>query len=517
VNGGRLARPIWLGLSWLDAKVSRLWGWRGNPLYQSGSIAVLMLVVMVVTGVYVLVFYRLSAPYASILRLQTQWWAGRWMRALHRYSADAALLAVVVHATRMFAERRSWGPRALAWLSGVFLAGLFLICGWTGYVMVWDTQGQLIALEGARMLDRLPIFSEPLIRTFVGERPLPTAFFFLNLFAHVALPVGFLLALWLHVSRVARPVLFPSRRLVVPLTLILLVMSIVFPAPLGPAGDVMAVPGRAPIDLFYSYWLPLAARVPPAVTLVSGLAVGLLLLAVPVWTRPAKLRAPAASVVDEHLCTGCEQCYQDCPYEAIRMVTRSDGRPTLVARVDPALCVSCGICAGSCAPMGVGPPGRTGRDQLSAVREFVSMNRPESSDVVLVACDRGPVTAPVFEKSRVFPVGCAGNLHTSVVEYLLRAGFPGVMVVACPPRDCWNREGPKWLEQRLFHDREAELQARVDRARVRLVWAARGEAVAAEHELRAFRNAVGLLARTDAETAIDIVAECEPGEAGVIT
>ena len=288
MNGGRVARPIWRGLSWLDARVSRLWGWRGNPLYQSGSIAVLMLVVMVVTGVYVLIFYRLSAPYASIQGLQAQWWAGRWMRALHRYAADVALLAVVVHAVRMFAERRSWGPRALAWLSGVFLAGLFLICGWTGYVMVWDTQGQLIALEGARMLDRLPVFSEPLIRTFVGERPLPTAFFFLNLFAHVALPVGLLLVLWVHVSRVARPVLFPARQLLVLLTLLLLLVSVVFPAPLGPAGDVMAVPGRAPIDLFYSFWLPFASRVSPGVTMVAGLAVGLLLLTIPLLTRPAR-------------------------------------------------------------------------------------------------------------------------------------------------------------------------------------------------------------------------------------
>ena len=41
----------------------------------------------------------------------------------------------------------------------------------------------------------------------------------------------------------------------------------------------------------------------------------------------------------------------------------------LVARVDPQLCVSCGICAGSCAPMGVGPRGRIwiARDQLLIV------------------------------------------------------------------------------------------------------------------------------------------------------
>ena len=48
------------------------------------------------------------------------------------------------------------------------------------------------------------------------------------------------------------------------------------------------------------------------------------------------------------------------------MVPREDGKKfAFQSYVNPDLCVSCGICAASCAPMGVGPPGRTGRDQLA--------------------------------------------------------------------------------------------------------------------------------------------------------
>jgi len=36
----------------------------------------------------------------------------------------------------------------------------------------------------------------------------------------------------------------------------------------------------------------------------------------------------------------------------------------IVARVNPDFCVGYGICSGSCAPMSVGPPQRTGRTQL---------------------------------------------------------------------------------------------------------------------------------------------------------
>ncbi|HET7296713.1 MAG TPA: hydrogenase iron-sulfur subunit, partial [Gemmatimonadales bacterium] len=229
-------------------------------------------------------------------------------------------------------------------------------------------------------------------------------------------------------------------------------------------------------------------------------------------TRPRLARRLPPSVVDEKLCTGCEQCYLDCPYEAIAMVDRPDaaasGKSATVARVDPALCVSCGLCAGSCAPMGVGPPGRTGRAQLTVVRDFIAAHRPGGGDVVVVACERGAggVTgAADLDGALVYPVSCGGNLHTSVVEFLLRAGAGGVLIASCPPRDCWNREGGKWLEQRVYHEREAELQDRVDRRRLRLAHAGGGEAARVRAELAA----------ATAEAEFDVLRECdtEPEEA----
>jgi coenzyme F420-reducing hydrogenase delta subunit/Pyruvate/2-oxoacid:ferredoxin oxidoreductase delta subunit len=494
----------------VDRWLNRVYGWRYNPLYASGPIAVGLLVVLLVTGVYLLLFYRIGSPYESVARLTDQAWTGRWIRSLHRYASDAAVVAVAVHAFRMFAQNRSWGPRALAWVSGVVLLAVLFVSGWTGYVMVWDVQAQLLAVEGARLLDVLPLFSEPLSRTFVGDQPLPAAFFFLNLFLHIALPIGMILLLWLHVSRVARPVLLPSKRVAWGVVVVLLAVSVLWPVGMDRAADLRALPGDAQLDLFYSFWLP-ATRVLPAwgvwaaVLLVSGA-----LVLAPWLVRPRPDRRPSASVVDERLCTGCEQCYLDCPYEAIAMVPRGDGREGLVAVVDPALCVSCGICAGSCAPMGIGPPGRTGRDQLAEARRFVGVHRPGSADVVVIGCARSAVGAGgSVDGAPVYPVTCAGNLHTSVVEHLVRAGAGGVLIVACPKRDCWNREGARWLEQRLYHEREAELKARVDRRRVRLVHGAAGQDRELADELAAFRRAVEALARPPAEEEIDLIDACE--------
>lgn len=507
----RLAGGVRRPLVWTDGRLNRLYAWRHNPLYHSGALALALLGVVLVTGVYLLFFYRVGAPYQSVARLDDVF-LGQWTRSLHRYASDAAVVAAAVHALRLFAQRRSFGPRLLAWVSGLSLLFLVLVCGWTGYVMVWDVQGEVLAREGARFLDALPLFSEPISRAFVGEHPIPGAFFFLNLFLHVALPVGMGAVLWLHVSRLARSALLPPRGLAWGVVALLAAVSLLWPASLGPEADLFRQAGRAPYDVFYSFFLPLTRPLPAGAVWGLGGAAALIALLAPLWTRPrAEDRSPP-SAVDERLCTGCEQCYLDCPYEAIAMVGRADGRDGQIARVAPALCTSCGICAGSCAPMGVGPPGWTGRDQLARVAALVSARAPGPDEVVVIACERGAggVAAQGFlDGVPVYSVPCAGNLHTSVVEYLARAGAGGVLIVSCPPRDCWGREGPKWLEQRLYHAREAELKERVDRRRVRLIYAAEAERGTVYEEWRKFRAAVRALEAARPERPTDLVRECE--------
>ncbi|HWP39158.1 MAG TPA: cytochrome b N-terminal domain-containing protein [Gemmatimonadales bacterium] len=501
-----------------DALMNRLYTWRFNPLYHSGALVVVFFLIILVTGIYLLFFYRIGAPYASVERLRDQWWLGGWIRSLHRYASDGAVVAILIHMFRMFAQGRSWGPRALAWVSGLVMLFVVLVSGWTGYVMVWDVQGLLLAREGARLLDLLPLFSEPIGRTFVGERELPGAFFFLNLFLHVALPVGLALGLWVHVSRVARAALLPPRGLSWTVTGGFLALSLLLPAALGPAADLFRLPDTAPLDVFYSLWLPLSQAMPAWTVWISGGAVSGLLLLVPWLAQPAPGERAGPSVVNERLCTGCTQCWLDCPYEAIAMISRADGREGQVARVDSALCVSCGICAGSCAPMGVGPPARTGRDQLARVTAFVK-SHPLSGQVVAVACTHGAggiARGEEFHGAPVFAVECAGSLHTSVVEYLVRSGAGGVLIVSCSPRDCWHREGPRWLEERLYHDREAELKARVDRRRVRVAYAGLGERAAVRAALLAYQRDVTALDAARAEERVELDFECEPPAAEVV-
>lgn len=468
----------------------RVYGSRWNPVFQSGILAVFFLLVAIVSGLVLVIFYRVGSPYESVAAMQANPILSA-LRGVHRYSSDAAVLAVIVHAVKMFLGKRAFGARARAWASGVVLTGFMLLVGLSGLMLIWDTEAQRLALAGVRLVELLPIFSEPPRRIFADQANLGTAFFFVLVFFHIAMPLGLAFLLWFHTSRLARAVYLPEKALCWLWCGVLVLVALIFPAPLDPAANLARIPGEARLDIWYAFWLPWEERIGGAATvlLVTGV---LALIAVYPWLRgPAE--APRPSSVDEKFCDGCTQCFQDCPYDAISMVARSfydDGRHSdLVARVDPDRCVSCGICAGSCKPMGVGPPERTGRDQMKRTEEQLKSLPLKPNELVVLACATGCGLSPRFREQegiRLLPTSCSGALHTSVMELCLRRGALGVMVISCPTRDCSNREGPKWLEQRVYHDREAELMARVDRRRVRLAQASRTDAGEAVIQARAF-------------------------------
>lgn len=495
-------------LSPLDYLANKVFTSRWSPLYQSGALALFFLLVVVITGVYLLLFYDVGSPHESVQAIHDQAWIGRWIRSLHRYASDAAVVAIAFHILKMVTTGRTWGKRVRAWVSGWILFFGITACGWTGFLLVWDVQAQWLALEASRIIDIIPLFSAPLQRIFTtGE--LPSSFFFSILFLHVAVPLGLLALYLVHVSRVARPTHQPPRPMRLLALCGLVTISLLWPFGVEASADPTRLLGTVQIDLFFTALLPVFSRLPAwgvwLLTIVASLS---LLVGVPLATRPK--RKPEPSWVDWDLCTGCTTCYLDCPYEAISMVKRTgetvadSRRSELVAQVNPDLCVSCGICAGSCAPMGVGPPGRTGRDQLLTVKKWFMENDPKNG-LVVIACDKSFAKLP---EPNLYLVGCIGSLHTSVIEWLIRKGVAGVFILSCPARDCHNREGPKWANERIYENREAELQERVDRRRVRVAAFAGTESIMARIEIETFRNELEQLKETPEEESPDLDTEC---------
>jgi ferredoxin len=480
------------GLDFFDILFDRIYSSKYNPLYQSGVLAIGLLLILLATGLYTFLFYQTGAPYESVLNMHNNFWLGRWIRSLHRYSGDLLMIAVAVHFTRMFLQGKTWGPRVLAWVTGVALMGILLFCGWTGLILVWDVQGQLVAFEGARILDVLPLFPEPIARAFISNEALPSSFFFINLFIHVAIPLGLVFMIWLHVLKVPRVKILPSKPLFWGCTFSLIVLSLAWPVEMLPEANLENIPGRIPINWFFNFWLPLIQDRSPTTAFVFWIGFAIFAFSIPWWWRPKAKDVPQPSSVNERLCQACDQCYEDCPFDAITMVPRSYGEGSeLVARVAPDKCVSCGICSGSCRPMTIGPSPRTARDLLRDVRAFSELVDIEKGKCVVVSCRNNAKTRELLEKQEgvvPFYVECVGSFHLASTASLIKRGARGVFFWSCPPRNCHFREGVKWFGERLYNDRELELPKYVDRRRVDFVSYGRGESDQALEQLDVFKK-----------------------------
>jgi ferredoxin len=467
-------RPI--GTGWLahliegiDRIFDRTYSSKYNPLHRTGTLAALCLTVALVTGVYLIFVYEVGRPYESMTGIQGDPYLGRWIRALHRYVSDAAVVAMLIHALRLLVQGKTWGPRALAWITGILLAGMMFVSGLTGFVLVWDEFGQRLAVAGAKMLRLLPLFPEPPDRAFVGDTPVPSQFFFMNLFLHVAVPLGMIGFLWLHTSRLARAAWFPERRVVWWALGGLVLLSLLCPAPLPPAADLLAIPGRVNTDWLYGFWIPLVQS-SPAAGLASFALLASLLLSLPWLLRPREGARPPASFVDPERCEGCQQCFRDCPYDAIEMIPgkHPEVHP-LLANVLPDLCVSCGICAGSCASLAIGPDRRTAAHQLASARQLVAGAASPKQRALVVSCrNNGGVPARLRDRLEQndsvehFEVDCVGTLHPATVSYL-GSHFGATAVLGCPAQNCIHREGAILADARILGERAPAVPGRIAR------------------------------------------------------
>jgi len=472
----RLCLDSILGFS--DRLLNRLFTSDYNPFYRSGTLAVAFLIIATVTGVLLLFVYRVGTPYESVAFLQEHPLLIGWLRSMHRYSSDLMLIAVVLHALRMFVQRKSWGARILAWTSGALLLGLLFITGWTGFVMVWGFEGQMLAQAFTRMIDATALLSTPISQAFSGtEAEPPGAFFFLLLFVHGVLPLALLFGLWVHTSRMARASWFPPMKVSYALVGILLVVSLLIPASLDEKANLFVSPEEFTLNFFYNPWLPFT-RSMPLLTIVSLGAGFSFLLLLPWFLSPLKEERPPKSDLDQLQCNGCVQCVLDCPYEAISMVPRTEGSLKLsemVAEVEAELCVSCGLCSASCARMTIGPPARKGSDQYLAVKSLVQRYETEgeelNSQTIVIACTNQIRSSERLRNLlyhrldvQIYPVACMGSLHMVTIGHLAYY-FQNLILAACPERNCTNKDAYMLLRDRLTGQRLPGLPGRVDRSR----------------------------------------------------
>ncbi len=471
VRGQALFRAAEAGFLWLERGARRLLPDALNPLLHTGAIATTLLLIAIATGGLLLFWYSPSVhhAYPSMLQIEAAW-APRLIRSLHRYSSDACVLFVALHALRLTAARRFTGARWLAWVTGLAATALLWLVGWTGYWLVWDERARQVAVGSARVLDRLPVFADRLEAAFLTDAGVHTLLFFIVFFVHMLIPLGIAVALWLHLARLQRAEFLPKRGPAIALTAALVALSLAVPATVAGPARMAVFPKGFTIDAWYLLPLWLTDRAGGGTVWALLLAGTAGLLAVP-WLL-ARGKSRPATIITER-CNACEHCVQDCPYEAISLVPRTDGKPyTLQAQVDPDRCLGCGICNASCATAGSGLPHFDTLAQRSVAEQWVEASPGQSVAFVChdaVPAELGPDALPGY---RVMKVPCAGWLHAITVERLLRKGAPRVLIAGCAG-NCRFREGMQWAEQRMAGTHPTPLDARADRSRVTVVAADR--------------------------------------------
>ncbi len=494
--------PAGRAWQWLEVLLNRLVSAPLNPLYHTGTIAVFSLAVALVTGIYLFLFYRVGTEGAhqSIEGIMGHpLGIGSLMRSLHRYSSDAAMLAAALHGLKMFLNDRFWGARWIGWVSGLSLVALVWVTGATGYWLVWDTQAQVLSVTTAKLLDVLPVFGEPLVRTFLDAGRIQNFLFFLILFIHITIPLLLGAAYWLHVMRLSRARFMPPRVVLWVTGAALVIASVLRPALSGPPANLGRLPGIVPVDWFYFFYFPLTDLDPRWGWGLIGVTAAIAL------SIPWALRgpAPARASVESPACTGCTRCWKDCPYEAIMMLPRPDdgGRYKQVAVVNPAKCVGCGICVGACDSAGIllgdQPVSLLGQAVTERLRS-VAASAAGEAPVLVYACRlmrtlsgrlRPDGTLEGVSGVTVMGLPCVGTLHPEMITKSLDAGARGVFVAGCVPEDCPYREGSQWLSERLQGQRLPSLKS-LPEGRLRVRWYSPVEVRRFLADVRAFQAAL---------------------------
>ena len=455
--------------------------WCLTPLFSRhlGALAFFLFVACVASGVYLYAVFdtSLAGAYDSGRALDAGV-AGSLLRGVHRYSADGFMLATAAHLVRELWRRHFHAYRAWSWLTGLALVPMAWIAGITGFWLAWDARALASVLATAEWVAAWPVHSAAFARNFLVPEAMNDRFFSLAVFLHIGVPLFTLAATWAHVQRLSRVRMWPAPAMAWASGAALVALAILRPATSAAPADLFAVPA---IDADYFYFFPHAlARLVSPEGLWAVVALGAVLLAALPWI--ARRPLGRAAVVDLANCNGCARCVDDCPFAAVTMVPRTDGRNhPRQAQVDPGLCAACGICAGACpssTPFRRRAPLVSGIDLpdlpvagLRAQLDAHLANRPGTPAVF--RCQPGVALARGRNRPRIpdeaIIVECAAQVPPSFAEYALRHGASEVVVETCARDDCEYRLGDAWTRLRFAGRRKPALRPTAGRDRIRVV------------------------------------------------
>src|ERR1700716_1504920 len=172
-----------------------------NIWYFFGSLALVVLVLQLVTGIFLTMFYKPgeATSFDSVEFIMREVNFGWLIRYLHSTGASAFFIVVYLHMFRAFLYGSYRAPRELLWIIGMLLCLALMAEAFMGYVLPWGNMSFWGAQVIVNLFGTIPGIGAPLVEWIRGDYGIADAtlnrFFALHV---VALPLALLLLVMLH-------------------------------------------------------------------------------------------------------------------------------------------------------------------------------------------------------------------------------------------------------------------------------------------------------------------------------
>ena len=199
-------------LNWFDDRlpVSKFWnatmaGYMApknfNFWYYMGSLALLVLVIQIFSGILLAMHYKPSAAeaFASVeyIMRDVEW--GWLIRYMHTTGASFFFILIYLHMFRSLLYGSHKAPRELLWVFGMFLYVMLMAEAFLGYILPWGQMSYWGAQVIINLFGALPKIGEPLTQWIRGDYFISDAtlnrFFALHI---IAVPLALLGLVLLH-------------------------------------------------------------------------------------------------------------------------------------------------------------------------------------------------------------------------------------------------------------------------------------------------------------------------------
>jgi ubiquinol-cytochrome c reductase cytochrome b subunit len=172
-----------------------------NIWYYFGSLALFVLVMQLVTGIFLTMFYKPGelTSFDSVEYIMREVDFGWLIRYLHSTGASAFFIVVYLHMFRAFLYGSYRAPRELLWLIGMLVYLALMAEAFMGYVLPWGNMSFWGAQVIVNLFGTIPGIGTPVVEWIRGDYGIADAtlnrFFALHV---VALPLALLLLVMLH-------------------------------------------------------------------------------------------------------------------------------------------------------------------------------------------------------------------------------------------------------------------------------------------------------------------------------